>query len=126
MYLKVKINLEVVQQDSRTFLGSGLVTINAGEPINNTYQLVKSDYKKCYLKKIKELPISGIKTRSAMKEMTSLPRLFHLFKCLDRTCTKTFTQKDLFKLHMELHFSNADKKKSIIYLFFNINIFLDS
>lgn len=53
-----------------------------------------------------------MKTRLAFDEMMSLPNSLILYKCLDRPCTKMFSDKERFKLHMKLHFSNVDKKKS--------------
>lgn len=58
-----------------------------------------------------------MKTKLAFNEMSILPRLLGLFKCMDRTCTKIFNSKELFKLHMKLHFSNTEKKKSKMFYF---------
>lgn len=111
---KIHINCENVQRVlQKQFLSPGHYIINDGQPISGeTYKLINTEYNKCYHKKVKDLPITQLKSKLALHEMIFLPRLLGLYKCMDRACTKIFGQKDLFKLHMKLHFSNADKKHS--------------
>lgn len=111
MWMKVKTQYEVVFSKSGVFLEPGQHTINDGETILG-YVLIDTEYKKKYLKKVRELPINKIKTTLAFNDMTSVPRILGLYKCMDRTCTKIFDKKELFILHMQLHFSNTEKKKS--------------
>lgn len=101
----------------------GQVSVNSGIAINENYSLIETDYSKNYYKKARELPMNIMKTKLAFTEMTLIPRIFGLFKCMDRTCTKIFKQKELFKLHMKLHFSNIEKKRSN-YFYFNIYLFI--
>lgn len=112
MWMKAKTQYEVILPNSNIFLEPGQQIVNNGQPIDGTYYLIDTEYKKYYSKKVRELPLNMMKTRLALTEMLTVPRLLGLFKCMDRTCTKIFTDKDLFKLHMKLHFSNSDKKKS--------------
>lgn len=103
---------EIISPNPHVHLDSGQQIVNNGTPINGTYCTIDTFYQKCYLKKIRKLPMNVMKTRLAFKDMTSIPKLLGLFKCMDRTCTKIFNDKELFKLHMQLHFSNTEKKKS--------------
>lgn len=110
--MRVNTHLEVKQRDFEICLPDGQGIVNSGEPINNTCWIIDTDYKKSYLKKIKDMPLSTIKTDLAYHSMTSMPRLFGSFKCMDRCCSQIFMNKDSFKLHMNLHYSNTDEKKS--------------
>lgn len=112
MWMKVKTLREIVLPNSNIFLEPGQQIVNNGQPIHGTYCLIDTEYKKCYSKKVREFPLSKMKTRLALSDMLTSPRSLGLFKCMDRTCTKIFNDKDLFKLHMRLHFSNSEKKKS--------------
>lgn len=103
---------EVVYPNPNVYLEKGQQIVNNGVPINGTYCLIDTIYQKCYSKKVRDLPMNVMKTRLAFKFMTSIPKLLGLFKCMDRTCTKSFSDKELFKLHMQLHFSNMERKKS--------------
>lgn len=103
---------EIMFPNPNVYLESGQQIVNNGTPINGTYCLVDTIYRKCYLKKTRELPMNVMKTRLAYKDMTTIPKLLGLFKCMDRTCTKIFSDIELFKLHMQLHFSNMERKKS--------------
>lgn len=112
----------VILPDTSIMLEPGQCIINNGELINGTYCLRDTECKKDYFKKIQEFPMNVIKTRLAISEMTNLSRLLGLYKCMDRTCTKIFNQKELFKLHMQLHFFNTEKKKSnsfFLFMYFN-------
>lgn len=112
MWMKVKTNCEVILPNSEIFLEEGQQIVNNGVPVDGTICcLIDTAYTKDYIRKVRELPMNVMKTRLAFNEMSALPRLLGLFKCMDRTCTKIFSSKDLFKLHMKLHFSNAEKKK---------------
>jgi len=111
--MKAKTNCEVVLPNSEIFLEAGQQIVNNGVPIDGTICcLIDTTYTKDYIRKVRDLPMNVMKTKLAFGEMSALPRLLGLFKCMDRTCTKIFSSKDLFKLHMKLHFSNAEKKKS--------------
>lgn len=112
MWLKVKTHYEVVFSKSEVFLEPGQQTVNNGETIQGTYNLIDTEYKKNYFKKAQELPLNKMKSLLAVNDMTSLPRLLGLYKCMDKSCTKVFEKKELFKLHMQVHFSNTEKKKS--------------
>jgi len=110
----------ILPTSDENFFEPGRKIVNKGIPIDGHYYLLDIDYYKNYSKKLKDLPMNILKTRVACNEMLSPERLMGLYKCLDRTCTKVFNQKDLFKLHMRLHFLNTEKKKSNC---FNFNIF---
>ncbi|XP_050525201.1 uncharacterized protein LOC126896453 isoform X2 [Daktulosphaira vitifoliae] len=111
MWLKVPTSCESVTSNYHEHLKLGQQVINNGVPINRNYILIDTSYIKNYFKHFRELPVNVMKTQLAFKEMMSMPRLLGLFKCFDRTCTKIFTCKELFKLHMKLHYSNLEKKK---------------
>lgn len=96
----------------------GLQAVNYGEQ-SEEYILIETNYIKDSLKKARDFPINVIKSRHAFKEMTSVPKMLGLYKCFERSCTQIFNSKDLFVLHMKLHFSNTEKKKSK-YFYFNI------
>jgi len=115
--IEIKTIIELVLPSSDIVLEKGHQIVNNGIPINGTIYLIDTDYKKDYDKKVRDLPINVMKTKLAFNEMSALPRLLGLFKCMDRTCTKIFNSKELFKLHMKLHFSNTEKKKSKIFYF---------
>lgn len=111
--MKAKTNSEVVLPNSEILLEEGQQIVNNGVPVNGSICcLIDTTYTKDYIRKVRDLPMNVMKTRLAFNEMSALPRLLGLFKCMDRTCTKIFSSKELFKLHMKLHFSNAEKKKS--------------
>lgn len=110
--MKVKTSCELILPNSELLLDAGQQIVNNGVPIDGTFCLIDTAYKKDYFKKVRDLPMNVMKTRLAFNEMSSLPRLLNLFKCMDRTCTKSFSSKELFKLHMKLHFSNSERKKS--------------
>ncbi|KAL4143321.1 hypothetical protein QTP88_005667 [Uroleucon formosanum] len=112
MWMKAKTNSEVVLPNSEILLEEGQQIVNNGVPVNGSICcLIDTTYTKDYIRKVRDLPMNVMKTRLAFNEMSALPRLLGLFKCMDRTCTKIFSSKELFKLHMKLHFSNAEKKK---------------
>jgi len=114
----MKTNYEVKLPTTSVILEPGQHIINKGLVINGTYCLIDTtESKKDYNKRARELPMNMMKTRLAFNEMTCLPKLLGLYKCMDRTCTKIFNQKELFKLHMQLHFSNMEKKKSTRFIF---------
>lgn len=115
--IDLKTVIELVLPSSEIVLEEGQQIVNKGLPINGMIYLIQTDYKKDYDKKVRDLPINVMKTKLAFNEMSTLPRLFGLFKCMDRTCTKIFNSKDLFILHMKLHFSNTEKKKSKMFYF---------
>lgn len=122
-------NVSPLNDDDNLFEIPGQVAVNNGIIINGSYSLIETDYVKNYFKKSREMPLNIMKTKLAFTEMTIFPRIFGLFKCMDRTCTKIFKQKELFKLHMKLHFSNIEKKKSNnfyfnIYLIIYITLFV--
>lgn len=111
--MKVKTNCEIILPNSEILLEEGQQIVNNGVPADGSICcLIDTTYTKDYIRKVRELPMNVMKTRLAFNEMSALPRLLGLFKCMDRTCTKIFSSKELFKLHMKLHFSNAEKKKS--------------
>jgi len=112
MWMKTKTNCELVLPNSEIFLEAGQQIVNNGIPIDGAIYLIDTAYRKDYDKKVRDLPMNVMKTKLAFNEMSALPRLLGLFKCMDRTCTKIFNSKELFKLHMKLHFSNTEKKKS--------------
>jgi len=113
MWMKMKTNYEIVLPTTSVLLEPGQHIINKGLLINGTYCLIDTtESKKDYNKKFREFPMNIMKTRLAFNDMIRLPKLLGLYKCMDKTCTKIFSQKDLFKLHMQLHFSNMEKKKS--------------
>jgi len=118
--MKIETHYKVISPTASIFLESGQCTINNGISIQGTYCLIDTGYKINYLKHIRDLPMNMMKTRLALTEMICLPKLLGLYKCMDRTCTKIFSQKELFKLHMQLHFSNVEKKKSNHFLFIYI------
>lgn len=98
----------------------GLQAVNNGElRKDGGYTLIEGNYIKDSSKKARDFPMNVIKSRHALKEMTSVPKLLGLYKCFERSCTQIFNSKDLFILHMKLHFSNTEKKKSK-YLYLNI------
>ncbi|CAH1712108.1 unnamed protein product [Aphis gossypii] len=109
--IEIKTIIELVLPHSEIVLEKGQQIVNNGVPINGIIYLIETDYKKDYDKKVRDLPINVMKTKLAFSEMSILPRLLGLFKCMDRTCTKIFNSKEMFKLHMKLHFSNTEKKK---------------
>ncbi|XP_026811622.1 uncharacterized protein LOC113552843 isoform X4 [Rhopalosiphum maidis] len=111
MWMKTKTNCELILPNSEIFLEAGQQIVNNGIPIDGTIYLIDTAYRKDYEKKVRDLPMNVMKTKLAFNEMSALPRLLGLFKCMDRTCTKIFNSKELFKLHMKLHFSNTEKKK---------------
>ncbi|CAI6364719.1 unnamed protein product [Macrosiphum euphorbiae] len=112
MWMKVKTNCEIILPNSEILLEEGQQIVNNGVPADGSICcLIDTTYTKDYIRKVRELPMNVMKTRLAFNEMSALPRLLGLFKCMDRTCTKIFSSKELFKLHMKLHFSNAEKKK---------------
>lgn len=90
----------------------GLQTVNNGELTAGVYSVIEVNYKKNLMKKEENFPMSVIKSKHALKEMISMPKLLELYKCLERSCTKIFNNKDSFILHMKGHFSNPEKKKS--------------
>jgi len=113
MWMKAKINCEVVLPNSEIFLEAGQQTVNNGMPIDGTmFCLIDTTYTKDYIEKLRDFPMNVIKTQSAFNEMSALPRLLGLFKCMDRNCTNIFSSKELFKYHLAIHFSNAEQKKS--------------
>lgn len=116
-WMEVKTLFEIVFPDPQyiQFLGVGQQVVNKGKPIDGTYCLIDTDYKKCYGKKVKDLPKVNMKTSSAFNEMTSLPRLFGLFKCLDKKCSKIFNSKEIFVAHLNYHTLYLLKKKSNIF-----------
>lgn len=103
---------EVINQSPDIFLESGQVIVNNGAPINGTYCLIDTIYPKNFLKKIKNSPLSTMKTPPVLKNMISIPKLLGLYKCMDKCCSKIFSDKRLFILHMNLHFFNMEKRKS--------------
>lgn len=107
LYEVVSPNPQYIQ-----FLGAGQQIVNKGKPIDGTYCLIDTDYKKCYGKKVKDLPKINMKTPTTFNEMTSLPRLLGLFKCLDKKCSKIFSSKEIFVAHLNYHISHLFKKKS--------------
>uniref|UniRef100_A0A2H8TXZ9 Zinc finger and BTB domain-containing protein 6 n=1 Tax=Melanaphis sacchari TaxID=742174 RepID=A0A2H8TXZ9_9HEMI len=111
MWMKTKTSCELVPPSSEISLEAGQQIVNNGIPIDSTIYLIDTTYTKDYDKKVRDLPMNVMKTKLAFNEMSALPRLLGLFKCMDRTCTKIFNSKELFKLHMKLHFSNTEKKK---------------
>jgi len=110
--IEIKTIIQLVPPSPEIVLEKGQQIVNNGIPINGIIYLIETDYKKDYDKKVRDLPINVMKTKLAFNEMSILPRLLGLFKCMDRTCTKIFNSKEMFKLHMKLHFSNTEKKKS--------------
>ncbi|XP_022160559.1 uncharacterized protein LOC111026733 [Myzus persicae] len=115
MWMKSKTISEVVVSNSETFLEEGQQIVNNGVPIDDTIFLIDTAYTKNYFRKLRDFPMSVMKTQLAFNKMSVLPRLMGLFKCMERYCTKIFCSKKLFKLHMAIHFSNAEKKKNQIY-----------
>ncbi|VVC35861.1 Zinc finger C2H2-type,Zinc finger, RING/FYVE/PHD-type [Cinara cedri] len=107
-----KNQYEVTNPRPDIYLESGQHIVNNGAPINGTYCLIDTMYQKNYLKKFKKLGANAMKSRLILKDMTSIPKLLGLFKCMDKSCTKVFSDKMMFKLHMQLHFSNMEKKKN--------------
>lgn len=104
---------EVVLPNPKIFLKAGLQIVNNGLLIDGTlFCLIDTSCRKDYIRKVRDLPMNVMKTQSAFNEMSAPPRLSSLFKCMDRSCTETFNSKELFKLHMQLHYSNAEKNKS--------------
>lgn len=114
----VKTLCEVVLPNSVVYLAPGQQIVNKGNTLESTYCLIDTDYKKCYSKKVKDLPLKVMKTQFAFDGMMSLPRSLGLYKCCNRHCTKIFNDKELFKLHIKLHYSKAKRNKSnSFYLF---------
>lgn len=113
LWKKVTTLNETVFPDPIVKRKLGLQTVNNGElRKDGNYTLIEANYIKDSLKKARDFPINVIKSRHALKEMTSVPKLLGLYKCFERSCTQVFNSKDLFILHMKLHFSNTEKKKS--------------
>jgi len=113
MWLKAKTNCEVVLPNSEIFLEAGQQIVNNGVPINDTISFViNTAYTKDYIRKVRDFPMNVIKTRSAFNEMSALPRLLCLFKCMGRNCSKNFSSKKLFKCHLAINFKKKKKKKS--------------
>lgn len=108
----MKIVFKNVAPDPILYLEPGVQFVNNGEPIHGTYCLIDTNYKKSYLKTVRDLPANIMKTQLAYNQMMKFPKHFSLYKCLDRACTKVFSDKTLFTLHMKLHYSNLEKKKS--------------
>jgi len=104
----------------RLYLKPGQFVVNGRTSIDDSqdYKLIDTTYEKCYGTKLKYFLTKPMKTRTAFTEMMKVLKLLSLFKCMDKSCTKVFNQKDLFKLHMKLHFSNAEKKNSNFFIFF--------
>ncbi|XP_025411013.1 uncharacterized protein LOC112683957 isoform X4 [Sipha flava] len=109
--LNMKVVCEDIPPNPNIYLKPGQQIVNNGEPIQNSYCLIDTSYKKSYLKIIRNLPVNVMKTPLAFNYMMAFPRLLGLYKCLDRSCTKIFSDKKLFTLHMKLHYSNMEKKK---------------
>lgn len=115
----MKVVCKNIPPDPIIYLEPGQQIVNNGEPIQGTYCLIDTGYKKSYLKTLKNLSFNVMKTQQAFSYMTELPRLLGLYKCFDRTCTKIFSDKMLFILHMKLHYSNMERKKSnYLHIFF--------
>lgn len=117
LWIKVRTLNETVNSESIVNLEPGLQTVNRGElKEDGVYTLIEANYVKDSLKKARDFPMSVIKSRHALREMLSVPKLLGLYKCFERSCTQIFNSKDLFVLHMKLHFSNTEKKKSKYFL----------
>lgn len=98
----------------KNILKPGQFVVNSRTPIDEDqpYNLIDTTYQKCYGKKLKDFLNNSMKTRVAFAEMMKVPKLLGLFKCMDKSCTKIFDKIDLFKSHMKVHFSSAEKKNS--------------
>jgi len=111
--MEANINCEVVLPNSKIILEAGQQIVNNGVPIDGIFCLIDTAYAKDYIIKVKKFPMNVMKTNFAFNKISALPTLLSLFKCMDRTCIKTFSNKKLFEIHMQKHFSKyAGKKQS--------------
>jgi len=126
--MKAKTNCEVVLPNSGISLEAGQQIVNCSVLLHgNTYRLIDTEYTKDYIRKVRDFPMKVLKTQLAFNKMSALPRLLSLFKCMDRSCTQMFSSKELFKLHMQKHYSKYaenKKSKSFISNFYSYRIIL--
>ncbi|VVC42833.1 Zinc finger C2H2-type, partial [Cinara cedri] len=106
---EIKYQYEVTSSRA-TLVGSNQQIVNKGVPINGTYCLIDTVYQKNYLKTFKEFGAKAIRSQQILNDMTTIPKLFTLFKCMDKSCTDVFSDKVMFELHIQLHFSNMENQ----------------
>ncbi|VVC27486.1 Zinc finger C2H2-type, partial [Cinara cedri] len=78
---------------------------------DDLFSTANTVYQKNYLKTFKEFGAKAIRSQQILNDMTTIPKLFTLFKCMDKSCTDVFSDKVMFELHIQSHFSNMGKNK---------------
>ncbi|VVC37520.1 Zinc finger C2H2-type [Cinara cedri] len=102
---------EVTNAWADIYFESGRQIVNNGVALNDTYCLIDTTYQKHYLKKYKEFKTNEMKSNFAFQKMISIPKIFGLFKCMKKLCSKVFSDKILFELHIQSHISSTGKNK---------------
>jgi len=111
----IKIQCDIVKSKYGVRLKPGQLIINNGKPVGGTpYHFVDTSYRKEYFRTLKSMLSNDEQSKWLWNKMTTVGNQVSLYKCSGTNCKKVFSNRLLFRSHLNNHYDKSSKTCVIV------------